>query len=196
MFWKCFLTELFALVNIRMRRKRVTLSDVTHHLFCWQTTTILFSIWTRLATLKQFFNIYKVPEKKTGVKKILMENNLTSNQVLEDAENQIREACEILQREATRLRQQKAIPSRRHVGKNRALSSLVDCKPPCWRPPFYDKSSNADKRSRLDVSCNVLREVGGDTIRRWSFLYRPRRETLPVYTQLYLHWEINFAKRR
>ena len=32
-----------------------------------------------------------------------MENNLTSNQVLEDAENQIREACEIFQREATRL---------------------------------------------------------------------------------------------
>ena len=32
-----------------------------------------------------------------------MENNLTCNQVLEDAENQIREACEILQREATRL---------------------------------------------------------------------------------------------
>ena len=30
-----------------------------------------------------------------------MENNLTSNQVLEDAENQIREACEVLQREAT-----------------------------------------------------------------------------------------------
>ena len=48
-------------------------------------------------------------KKKTGVKKILMENNLTSNQVLEDAENQIREACEVLQREATRLRQQKAI---------------------------------------------------------------------------------------
>ena len=102
-----------------------------------------------------------------------MENNLTSYQVLEDAENQIREACEVLQREATRLRQQKAIPSRRHVGKNRALSSLVDCKPPCWRPLFYDKSSNVDKRSRLDVSCNVLWEVGGDTIRRWSFLYRP-----------------------
>ena len=35
--------------------------------------------------------------------KVLMENNLTSNQVLEDAENQIREACEIFQREATRL---------------------------------------------------------------------------------------------
>ena len=87
-----------------------------------------------------------------------MENNLTSYQVLEDAENQIREACEVTE------------SYRRHVGKNRALSSLVDCKPPCWRPLFYDKSSNADKRSRLDVSCNVLWEVGGDTI---SFLYRP-----------------------
>ena len=32
-----------------------------------------------------------------------MENNLTSNQVLEDAENQIREACELYQREVTRL---------------------------------------------------------------------------------------------
>ena len=94
-------------------------------------------------------------KKKTGVKKILMENNLTSNQVLEDAENQIREACEVLQREATRLRQQKAIPSRRHVGKNRALSSLVDCKPPCWRPPFYDKSSNADKRSMFSGKLEV-----------------------------------------
>ena len=38
-----------------MRRKRVTLSDVTHHI-----------------TLKQYFNNYKFPEKKTGVKKILM----------------------------------------------------------------------------------------------------------------------------
>ena len=57
-----------------------------------------------------------------------MENNLTSNQVLEDAENQIREACEVLQREATRLRQQKAIPSRRHVGKieHFHLSSIVN----------------------------------------------------------------------
>ena len=95
-----------------------------------------------------------------------MENNLTSNQVLEDAENQIREACEIFQREATRL---------------------VDCKPLCWRLPFYDKSSNADKRSRLDVSCYVLREVLGETIRRRSFLYRPRWETLPVYTRLSPH---------
>ena len=94
-----------------------------------------------------------------------MENNLTSNQVLEDAENQIREACEIFQRE----------------------DSLVDCKPLCWRPPFYDKSSNADKRSRLDVSCYVLREVRGETIRRRSFLYRPRWETLPVYTRLSPH---------
>ena len=123
-----------------------------------------------------------------------MKNNSTGDQVLEDAENQIREACEVLQREATRLRQQKAIPSRRHVGKNRALSSLVDCKPPCWRSPFYDKSSNADKRSRLDVSCDVLREVRGETIRRQSFLYRPKWETLPVYTQLSPHWEITFAK--
>ena len=102
MFWKCSFTELFKFVNIRMRRKRITLSQVTYHLFCWQTTTILFLIWTRLATLKQYFNIYKFPEK-AGVKKVLMENNLTSNQVLEDAENQIREACEIFQREATRL---------------------------------------------------------------------------------------------
>ena len=39
-----------------------------------------------------------------------MENNLTGNQVLEDAENQIREACEVLQREGTRLRhEQKAV---------------------------------------------------------------------------------------
>ena len=126
MFWKCFLTELFALVNIRMRRKRVTLSDVTHHLFCWQTTTILFSIWTRLATLKQFFNIYKVPEKKTGVKKILMENNLTSNQVLEDAENQIREACEVLQREATWLRPQKAIDAMSEKIEHFHLLSIVN----------------------------------------------------------------------
>ena len=172
----------------RYRKSRITcFADKRPRSYSW--------FEPRLATLKQYFNIYKFPEK-AGVKKVLMENNLTSNQVLEDAENQIREACEVLQREATRLRQQKAIPSRRHVGKNRALSSLVDCKPPCWRPPFYDKSSNADKRSRLDVSCDVLREVRGETIRRRSFLYRPRWETLPVYTQLYSHWEINFAKRR
>ena len=38
-------------------------------------------------------------QKKGRVNKILMENNLTGNQVLEDAENQIREACEVLQRE-------------------------------------------------------------------------------------------------
>ena len=62
-----------------------------------------------------------------------MENNLTGNQVLEDAENQIREACE----RRTRLRhEQKAI----------------------------------------------------ETIRRRSFLYRPRWETL--YTQLSPHCEI------
>ena len=67
-------------------------------------------------------------QKKGRVNKILMENNLTGNQVLEDAENQIREACEVLQREATRLRQQKAIPSRRHVGKieHFHLSSIVN----------------------------------------------------------------------
>ena len=76
-------------------------------------------------------------QKKGRVNKILMENNLTGNQVLEDAENQIREACEVLQREGTRLRhEQKAV----------------------------------------------------ETIRRRSFLYRPRWETL--YTQLSPHWEI------
>ena len=49
-------------------------------------------------------------QKKGRVNKILMENNLTGNQVLEDAENQIREACEVLQREGTRLRhEQKAV---------------------------------------------------------------------------------------
>ena len=126
MFWKCSFTELFTFVNIRTRTKRVTPSQVTHHLFWWQTTTILFLIWTRFATLKQYFNIYKFPEKKFRVKKILMENNLTSNHVLEDAENQIREACEVLQREATRLRQQKAIDAMSEKIEHFHLSSIVN----------------------------------------------------------------------
>ena len=36
-----------------------------------------------------------------------MENNLTCNHVLEDAENQIREACEVLQREQQDLANRK-----------------------------------------------------------------------------------------
>ena len=55
-----------------------------------------------------------------------MENNLTSNQVLEDAENQIREACEVLQREATRLRQQKAIDAMSEKIEHFHLSSIVN----------------------------------------------------------------------
>ena len=49
-----------------------------------------------------------------------MENNLTSNQVLEDAENQIREACEIFQREVTRLSSIVNL----HVGGRRFTTSL------------------------------------------------------------------------
>ena len=55
-----------------------------------------------------------------------MENNLTSNQVLEDAENQIREACEVLQREATRLRQQKAIDAMSEKIEHFHLLSIVN----------------------------------------------------------------------
>ena len=65
-------------------------------------------------------------QKKTGVKKILMENNLTSNHVLEDAENQIREACEVLQREATRLCQLKAIDAMSKKIEHFHLSSIVN----------------------------------------------------------------------
>ena len=58
-----------------------------------------------------------------------MENNLTSNHVLEDAENQIREACEVLQREATRLRQQKGIDAIsekvEHFHSRRLLTSML-----------------------------------------------------------------------
>ena len=103
-----------------------------------------------------------------------------------------REACKVLQREGTRLRhkQKLSTPCR----KSRARSSLVDCKPQCWQPPFYSKSSNADKRSRLDVSRYVLREVRSETIRRRSFIYRPRWETLPVYAQLSPHWKLTLPK--
>ena len=47
----------------RFTGEKDLLSQVTHHLFCWQTTTILFQIWTPLATLKLYFDIYKFPEK-------------------------------------------------------------------------------------------------------------------------------------
>ena len=105
--------KLFSFVHSFHRWKGFAILQVTHHLFCWQTTTILFQIWTR-------------SQKKTGVKKILMENNLTSHHVLEDAENQISEACEVLQREGTRLCQLKAIDAMSKKIEHFHLSSIVN----------------------------------------------------------------------
>ena len=56
-----------------------------------------------------------------------MKNNSTSDQVLEDAENQIREACEVLQREGIRLHhRQKAIDATSKKMEHVHLSSIVN----------------------------------------------------------------------
>ena len=72
-----------------------------------------------------------------------MENNSTGNQVLEDTDNQIRETCKVLQRQATSIRHEqnsKAIDAMSKKVEHFHLSLIVNL----WRPPFYDKSSNAD----------------------------------------------------